>query len=1407
MSVDPLTGGNNAIVPPIFDKIRLSHLLEAAVQKTYHELYTMADVLHSKSTLERKIELIKFACRARQLFIRILAIVKWSATTGRVTACEDIQNFLEIRAQLIRQTSDTLAQLAREKLLGARVPNFPVTDAIDALTLGTVNFLPKRIAEITTSFTPATEKERQQILPRLQQILIAKISTSELPIEFTDVIIKNGLVILTVDGEFEVRLGIINDNLSSLWQVYQTKLFLRDSEEPEQELIHPSQMQIITNFTQSWLNDSEKPLVDLYQYLHYYCQSLRLQILVEQAHRIGNQAGKQKDLVISKYTGCKSFTVEYWKEYSTNTANTQLKKQIGNGKPLDIGMTILCDDNGKFQIQHWPPLPVDDSVVIMKILEKSVFTMEEILNRTIYARCQRRFEELKDTILPNTIANIEIDSSIPALKCEFLPESTPEELLFISISPYSGLYKVVCFMETLHSQRIENALNRDQTNLIDAINSLKIWLIQQRVPSLLAHLNCRIYTRIPSLNPKNELIASFINSSIAIELIHHEGFYILIHISDINQLLIEYYLLILEKRSSTHESLVLQQRTSDQQPSSTTTTTNDEGAKWLLEPLVLCPLDPTTFLRKELFEFKNAFQYNKRTDNVDDDIDDNDNGRMKRAQPTSILSLKSLVKFVNYYDEMLSFIFLKDDFQRKKTLCKNVLYCPWTGIPCLNLVRTSTDEESYSSNTELIRYVEDYFWPQMQSCTVRLTYTLRDIGREHKPIERQWITSLNLFNNNYFRNAFIKTPYNSLITFTHISTKPYSKIVDFILNELRNAFELTYLFENYSLALLESVDLHTISKMVLFNFFKCIFHYGPDFAFSVTLTYNSNKTQQESEKTFDLLFSTIKPTFLPTFHHILHRKLMLFLTQTQSVKQFIRLLHMTAIPISSIARLNCFNRPIVFTNQGGCAQSLLTLVPYTESRWRLNFGQIFTLDIQICGPNLILVRDGSFSVQINNSIPDLSPIPRLKEFLSAFADDHGLTLEFADITDGFHEKDFVLPDMQISLPPSSSTNNNSHDSTYNSLMDTTTQPPVFSPIDIYDVIFRDSLPVTSSTTPSNNRRDNNGNQQSSVSYNYNYELLTKPNYPVYMSQQTFFRMLYTPDGRHWSRLESFLASSILIRQFAKGVTEPFDANNITIRSLSNEQDTYRIEHLSLQISFLFDSSTTVYRIHFISLFDSSLSTQQQSNVFWSPDELKSIERFFNETFFPISPYTNLTTPSIDILSLQASQNLSTAMGSFQRMLSLIQPRILKDLVKIIGLEQHPESHHIWRSRWCLTIPQGCGFSQVGQPGIYYHSSRSSFLFIFQFTYRLNQNDTSLISNQQTSTFVVPLLHDTINNQTTLWDGSSKHPTVGHELKYQTITKLLTALKETLDKNECSLYPTMLELITRLQVPSTSNNSS
>lgn len=49
--------------------------------------------------------------------------------------------------------------------------------------------------------------------------------------------------------------------------------------------------------------------------------------------------------------------------------------------------------------------------------------------------------------------------------------------------------------------------------------------------------------------------------------------------------------------------------------------------------------------------------------------------------------------------------------------------------------------------------------------------------------------------------VFFLAPYNSILLCTQTAAKFYSKIVDYFHGELRSAFELTHLFENYALTL------------------------------------------------------------------------------------------------------------------------------------------------------------------------------------------------------------------------------------------------------------------------------------------------------------------------------------------------------------------------------------------------------------------------------------------------------------------------------------------------------------------------------------------------------------------------------------------------------------------------------
>ena len=52
------------------------------------------------------------------------------------------------------------------------------------------------------------------------------------------------------------------------------------------------------------------------------------------------------------------------------------------------------------------------------------------------------------------------------------------------------------------------------------------------------------------------------------------------------------------------------------------------------------------------------------------------------------------------------------------------------------------DNESDASNADLISYVNEYFWPRIQSSTIRMTYTLYDLSKEKTSVEQLWITNV-----------------------------------------------------------------------------------------------------------------------------------------------------------------------------------------------------------------------------------------------------------------------------------------------------------------------------------------------------------------------------------------------------------------------------------------------------------------------------------------------------------------------------------------------------------------------------------------------------------------------------------------------------------------------------------------
>uniref|UniRef100_A0A669BG77 Mediator of RNA polymerase II transcription subunit 14 n=2 Tax=Oreochromis TaxID=8139 RepID=A0A669BG77_ORENI len=197
--------------------VRLSMLIEFLLQRTYQEITTLAELLPRKTDMERKIEIVQFASRTRQLFVRLLALVKWASNAGKVEKCAMISSFLDQQTILFVDTADRLASLAREALVHARLPSFAIPFAIDVLTTGSYPRLPTCIRDKIIPPDPITKAEKQTTLNQLNQILRHRLVTTDLPPQLANLTVANGRVKFRVEGEFEATLTVMGDDPDIPW--------------------------------------------------------------------------------------------------------------------------------------------------------------------------------------------------------------------------------------------------------------------------------------------------------------------------------------------------------------------------------------------------------------------------------------------------------------------------------------------------------------------------------------------------------------------------------------------------------------------------------------------------------------------------------------------------------------------------------------------------------------------------------------------------------------------------------------------------------------------------------------------------------------------------------------------------------------------------------------------------------------------------------------------------------------------------------------------------------------------------------------------------------------------------------------------------------------------------------------
>ncbi|KAG7252455.1 hypothetical protein CRUP_033318, partial [Coryphaenoides rupestris] len=458
----PLSGGPTSgpqppppgAPPPATQGVRLSLLIEFLLQRTYHEITLLAEL---------KSEIVRFASRTRQLFVRLLALVKWASNAGKVEKCAMISGFLDQQAFLFVDTADRLASLARDALVHARLPSFAIPFAIDVLTTGSYPRLPTCIRDKIIPPDPITKVEKHTTLNQLNQILRHRLVTTDLPPQLANLTVANGRVKFRVEGEFEATLTVMGDDPEIPWRLLKLDILVEDKE---------------TGAFGSKATTSSRSSAAV-----RLLPALTLEVLHSQTLMLVRE--RWGDLVqVERYHAAKYLTLAVWNQQV-------LGRRTGTASVHKVTVRIDEADGSKpLQISHEPPLPACDSKLMERAMKIDHLSVEKLLIDSVHARSHQKLQELKAILkTSNPNDNSFIETALPTLVIPILEPCGRSECLHIFVDLHSGMFQPMLYgLDQPMLDDIEKTINDDMKRIVSWLQQLKFWLGEQRCRQSVKHL-------------------------------------------------------------------------------------------------------------------------------------------------------------------------------------------------------------------------------------------------------------------------------------------------------------------------------------------------------------------------------------------------------------------------------------------------------------------------------------------------------------------------------------------------------------------------------------------------------------------------------------------------------------------------------------------------------------------------------------------------------------------------------------------------------------------------------------------------------------------------------------------------------------------------------------------------------
>ncbi|CAB3376625.1 Hypothetical predicted protein [Cloeon dipterum] len=837
--------------------------------------------------------------------------------------------FLDKQSLLLVETADLLTRVARDTLVHARLPSFHIPAAVEVLTTGTYARLPAVVRERIVPPDPISAAERRQTLLRLNQVIQHRLVTSDIRPQMRNLKIEAGRVTFVVDREFEVCLTVMGEGENVPWRLLSVKILVADKETGEgRPLVHPLQTHYLHEVLQSRLVDEKQPLHEVYDLLHHFCLSLRLEVLYCQTVRLCRER-LEEHVRIEEYRPGRTLSVSYWR----HLADQPQHRLTLHADPHDAAKPLA--------VAHLPSLAQADAHLVEQALANEQLSVERLLVHTIYLRARARLQELNTELLALCQdLDCELQGSPAVLSVAVLQPCLRAELMLVSVDTHSGQLLVHVPQWASSSPavvtEVQMALNHDRTRLPTLLPEVRFWLAQRRCEKTLQHLPASAHERLPLLHAADHPLTRLSRHRMYVRLHRHRRVILLVELLPAAGCRI---------RTAFHLLMV--------KPASIEDSPDDDAVETEF---------PKTYLRvQHMVELDMYVATHGPCTAVDESCGQKrkaaEGPAAKRAKHSEYF-IPELSHVVAMCDERLPLVTVAAELSKRGIPHQGIQVEAGATAVVLRIVKLPTRSPAFEKRL--------------------LSVSLRMQGKGG----RAWLAEF------VFHGAPLQSTHPREQTFRRPVYFQYElgleehvpATVDALLRDwhtLENLYQLVddlaFFFKNgdkYGLSGLVTIKSYSYKRLVV--------SYGAERALSVSVTWSAE------ERAFKLILnpSTSNP------HSLVREQLQAHLNRHRDLALTLALVCETQEPLQALAKLPGLPQLGVFQSKLQVATQGFTLLPQSPTHLRLVYQGVYCLEVRVRGQGLVSIRDGSYShLDRTHILSDLTPTQGLKAFLSKYVDE------------------------------------------------------------------------------------------------------------------------------------------------------------------------------------------------------------------------------------------------------------------------------------------------------------------------------------------------------------------------------------------------------------------------------------